>query len=327
MSSHDAWIDLLAANAVDPRMSGPVVAVHTAQRSLPLLESRVPLVWLHTRTPPWRDFHASPNCLPQARERLDGRRDPVAAQRLLQRAAMVVLAVPMDPREMNRLLPLLQALPEDRPLIVHGPRTAEGWAVLAAWPRLAGLVSLSATGWLARVSPAVLARLEHAGTGGVLPLGPSLAQQLVARLPRQLGVHLDLATASGHPRLRIRPHPVQCIATASLATEHQIVVDNRALFNARGMATLLLPWDGGAMVRLLLRNVRARVDNCVVACGSDELRPSTIDYTDAGAVLSLRAPAVAADRDTLLHLSLPRAAVPEDGFCDVGAVEFNVDLA
>lgn len=327
MSSHDAWIDLLAANAVDPRMNGPAVAVHTAQRSLPLLESRVPLVWLHTRTPAWRDFHASPHCLPQARERLDGRRDPAAAQRLLQRAGMVVLGVAQDARDMALLLPLLQALPADRPVIVHGPRSAAGWEVLSAWPRLAELQELKATGWQARVSPAVLARLESAGATGGLPLGPGLAQQLVARLPRQLGLHLDLATASGHPRLRIRPHPVQCIATATQATEHQIVVDNRALFNARGMASLLLPWDGAATVRLLLRNVRARVDNCVIACGRDELRPSSIDYTDAGAILSLRAPAVPADRDSLVHISLPRVAVPEDGFCDVGAVEFNVDLA
>ena len=32
-------------------------------------------------------------------------------------------------------------------------------------------------------------------------------------------------------------------------------------------------------------------------------------------------------QDALLHLSLPRDAVPGDGFCDIGAAEFTVETA
>ena len=80
-------------------------------------------------------------------------------------------------------------------------------------------------------------------------------------------------------------------------------------------------------MRLLLRNVRARVDDSEIALGTDTLQPSHLDYTERGAILSLRLPSIAHGRDALLHLSLPREAVPGDGFCDIGAAEFTADMA
>jgi hypothetical protein len=79
--------------------------------------------------------------------------------------------------------------------------------------------------------------------------------------------------------------------------------------------------------RVLLRNVRERVDDCEICIADHELSPSDLQYTEKGAILSLRLPMIGAGRDALLHLSLPRPAVPGDGFCDIGAAEFIADLA
>ena len=57
------------------------------------------------------------------------------------------------------------------------------------------------------------------------------------------------------------------------------------------------------------------------------LAPATVDYTDHGAFIRLSLPATAPGQDALLHLSLPRDAVPGDGFCDIGAAEFTVETA
>jgi hypothetical protein len=57
------------------------------------------------------------------------------------------------------------------------------------------------------------------------------------------------------------------------------------------------------------------------------LSAAAVDYTDHGAFLRLDLPAVSPAQDALLHLSLPRDAVPGDGFCDIGAAEFTVETA
>ena len=51
-----------------------------------------------------------------------------------------------------------------------------------------------------------------------------------------------------------------------------------------------------------------------------------IDGIDPPRVVKAESAAQAA-RDALLHLAVPRDAVPHDDFCDVGAVEYTAELA
>jgi hypothetical protein len=120
---------------------------------------------------------------------------------------------------------------------------------------------------------------------------------------------------------------VQIVAAGSQTLAHHIAHEGRALFNSRGLGSILLPWGAPCQVRLLLRNVRARIDTSAIALGENALAPATVDYTDRGAFIRLSLPATAPGQDALLHLSLPRDAVPGDGFCDIGAAEFTVETA
>jgi hypothetical protein len=52
-----------------------------------------------------------------------------------------------------------------------------------------------------------------------------------------------------------------------------------------------------------------------------------IDYTEYGAVLSLPPTEIESSRDALMFLSLPKTAVPQDGFCDIGAITQTLEFA
>ncbi|HSI60257.1 MAG TPA: hypothetical protein VLA16_22050, partial [Ideonella sp.] len=153
----------------------------------------------------------------------------------------------------------------------------------------------------------------------------ALAAELQRR--RRLDVHADTRPDTGAVRLRIRPDPVLLIAAGADTLAHHIAQEGRALFNTRGLATLYLPWGGDLTARLLCRNVRARIDDCEIGLGRHAVAASRIDYTDHGAIMTLKLPAIEPGRDALLHIALPRAAVPDDGFCDIGAAEFAVEMA
>jgi hypothetical protein len=73
--------------------------------------------------------------------------------------------------------------------------------------------------------------------------------------------------------------------------------------------------------------VRDRIDDGVIAAGGRAMPMAHLDYTDKGALMTLQVPSMAPGADALVHITLPRPAVPSDGFCDIGATEFLVDLA
>lgn len=322
----EPWIDLIAAAFAGPRMAGPAVVLHEAQRQLPLLESRVPVVWIHPQALATQDFLSLPRCRPLFRERLDATRDRDSQLDVMRRAGLRVLCVPENPRHVDILMAATAEASPAQAWLVYGEESAAGWAAVAPLLQQAGLAPVPGAPVRMLASVSVLDLLQHHGLG-TTGLSPRLAQELRRHLPGSLDLNLDLATQSGRPRLRLRADPVHFIAATSDSLAHHVVMEGRALFNQRGLASLLLPWDGCVQVRLLLRNVRARVDDSQIALGTDILQPSFLDYTERGAILSLRLPSIAPGRDALLHLSLPREAVPGDGFCDIGAAEFTADMA
>lgn len=323
----EPWIDLLAAALAGPRLAGPVAVLHEAQRVLPLLESRASVAWLHPHALAMQDFTLLPRCRPLFRERLDALGAPDDAADLLRRAGLRLLCVPDSPRHIRCLMGLTEHATAKESWLVYGDPQAAGWEAVGPLQQRAQLQELPGRGhlrWMAS-GPVVsaLAALGLTSAG----FTPELAQTLRQQLPRGLDLLLDLNTQSGRPRLRLRPEPVQFIAAAAPSLAHHVVMEGRALFNQRGLATLMLPWDGSAHTRLLLRNVRDRIDESEIALGEDTIQPSHLDYTERGAVLTLRLPAISLGRDARLQLSLPRRAVPDDGFCDIGAIEFMADLA
>jgi hypothetical protein len=119
---------------------------------------------------------------------------------------------------------------------------------------------------------------------------------------------------------------VSSIASNAEATRLLIGVRNKALFGPRGSASLLLPWEACASARLLISNIRGRIDGLLVALGERELVPGKISYTPHGAMVQLEfgPPLPAAGR--WLHLGLPRSAWPPQGCCELNAVEFTAEL-
>jgi len=76
-----------------------------------------------------------------------------------------------------------------------------------------------------------------------------------------------------------------------------------------------------------VRNVRDRIDSLTIAVGAKTILMNRIDYTEYGAVLSLPPTEIEPGRDALMFLSLPKTAVPQDGFCDIGAVTQTLEIA
>ncbi|MBQ0933787.1 hypothetical protein [Ideonella paludis] len=325
MSHAEAWIDLLATAASPLLPPGPVVVMHKAHRIFPLIESCRQVAWVQAQLGPFQDFVAHGEANPSLRLRLDAQRQAAESVELLGQAALRMVCIPHQPRDAADLLRVVEAC-ADRPgaWLVYGEPSAGGWSTFDAWLRQHALHEAADSSRLkVLMSDALLAVWPT----GSRQFGPALAEHLCRRVPASVHLKLDLETASGLPRLRLRVDPLQVIACAGETLVHHVVTERRALINARGLGSLMVPWDGCASARLLLRNVRARVDDCEICIADHELSPSDLQYTEKGAILSLRLPMLAAGRDALLHLSLPRAAVPGDGFCDIGAAEFIADLA
>jgi hypothetical protein len=262
--------------------------------------------------------------LPALRQRIDATQRPEDAARLLARAGLCLAAVPNDRAPAQAMAALAsKALLTRAPVLLYGAPQAAGWAAFDALIRQGALQPLQVDG--ARV----MASAGLAGTLGDNGLcDPERVLSLAAQLTRlrQADLHVE-RMAEGRLRLRLRIDPVRLVAAGSATLAHHIVHEGRALFNSRGLGALLLPWGAACQARLLLRNVRARIDGSEIALGPHTLAPSWVDYTEHGAFLRLSLPAVSLARDALLHLSLPRDAVPDDGFCDIGAAEFIVEIA
>lgn len=322
----DVWVDLFAAAAARNGAIGsglPVVLTDTL-RSLPLLESQGPVGWIHTAPWYYQDYMMVAHGQPAPRLRVDALAASGEAARMLRRASLCLAAVPAERGPALPMAALVsKALQARVPVLLYGPPAAAGWSAFEALIRQGALQPVQAAG--ARV-------LASAGLGGALgdaglrDFDRALALGAQLNRARQADLLLE-KLPEDRLKLRLRIDPVQLVTAGSPTLAHHIAHEGRALFNSRGLGAILLPWGAPCQARLLLRNVRARVDASAIALGEQALAPVTVDYTDHGAFLRLGLPAVTPGQDALLHLSLPREAVPGDGFCDIGAAEFSVETA
>lgn len=325
MRSLEAWMDLVAGALPWPQAQGSVVVCHEAPRLWPMLAHRQSLAWLHPQRLPYHELSAIPGGQPALRQRLSLSDAPDIIDAQLARAAGCVVVLPTQSAWVSAFASLLVRFQAGtgRPWLLAGSVDASEWAEALA--PLAGLDTFDLrTDHIRWVGPAsLLPRLK-----ALLP-GPRLDAQALSQLlthyrdlPR-----LQVDLASPHLSLRIRPEPVEHMASVSESTVHHAVAENRALFNDRGLGSIWVPWGAETASRMLLRNVRDRINDGVSAIGSRSLPMEWVDYTDRGAILKMRLPVTEAGHPALVHLSLPRNAVPTDGFCDVGALEFIVELA
>jgi hypothetical protein len=322
----DVWVDLFAAAVARNGALGnglPVVLTDTL-RSLPLLETQGPVGWIHTAPWQYQDYMAVAQGQPAPRLRIDAAGALADATRLLRRASLCLAAVPAERSPALPMAALVsKALQARVPVLLYGPPPAAGWAAFEAMIRQGALQPVQADGARVFASAGLAGLLGEAGLRDI-----ERAMTLAAQLARARQADLLLERLhDGRVKLRLRIDPVQIVAAGSQTLAHHIAHEGRALFNSRGLGSILLPWGAPCQVRLLLRNVRARIDTSAIALGENALAPATVDYTDHGAFLRLSLPATAPGQDALLHLSLPRDAVPGDGFCDIGAAEFTVETA
>ena len=303
---------------------GPPVVLTDSLRVMPLLESQGPIGWIHTNAWLYRDHMLVAHGQPAPRLRLDVQREPAEATRLLRRAGLCLAAVP-NTRQAGAVMAALvdKALQARVPLLLYGAARVGGWPAFEGLIRQGALQPVEAGGARVLASSGLAGALGEAGLHDV-----ERALALSAQLTRARQADLSVSVLSPDQlRLRLRVDPVQLVAAGSETLAHHIAHEGRALFNSRGLGAMLLPWGAPCQARLLLRNVRARIDRSEIALGSHTLAPRAVDYTEHGAFLRLSLPAVEPGQDALLHLSLPRDAVPGDGFCDIGACEFIIDTA
>lgn len=325
MSHVEAWIDLLATAASPSLPPGPVVVMHEAHRVFPLVESCRQVAWVQAQLRPFQDFVPHGDTHPSVRLRLDAREHALEATALLRRAALRILCIPHHPRDAAALLRVVEACGDlSGEWLIYGEPDAGGWSSFDTWLRRMPLHEPTDSPKLRILSTEPFNALWPASGP---QLGAVLATHLCRSVPSSVHLKLELETPSGLPRLRLRLDPLQVIACTGETLPHHVITERRALINARGLGSVMIPWDGCQSARVLLRNVRARVDDCAICLADHELSPADLQYTEKGAILSLRLPMLGAGRDALLHLSLPRPAVPGDGFCDIGAAEFIADLA
>lgn len=322
----DVWVDIFAAGLVRSGAigSGPPVVLTNTLRAMPLLESQGPVGWVHTAPSRYQDYVLVSQGQPAIRQRIDAVQKPDDTSRLLRRAGLCLAAVPPERAPAQAMAGLAtKALQARAPLLLWGAPQAAGWSAFDALMRQGALQPIKAGGARVMASAGLAGALGDAGLQDA-ERALALAAQLTRA--RQADLHID-RLGDRHLRLRLRMDPVLLVAAGAPTLAHHIAHEGRALFNSRGLASILLPWGAACQSRLLLRNVRARIDGSEIALGPHTLAPAWVDYTDHGAFLRLNLPAVAPSRDALLHLSLPREAVPGDGFCDIGAAEFTVETA
>ncbi|HEV8689463.1 MAG TPA: hypothetical protein VGQ91_04135 [Ideonella sp.] len=322
----DVWVDLFATSLARNGALGnglPVVLTDTL-RVLPLLESQGPVGWIHTSPWHYQDYVVVAQGQPAPRPRIDAAQAAAEASRLLRRAALCLAAVPAERASAQAMAALAaKALQARAPLLLFGAPQAGGWPAFDGLIRQGGLQPVEAGGARVLASAGLAGAMGDAGLHDV-----QRAVTLTAQLARARQADLLLEPlGDGHLRLRLRIDPVLLVAAGAGTLAHHIAHEGRALFNSRGLGALLLPWGAPCQARLLLRNVRARIDGSEIAIGRHALAPTSVDYTEHGAFLRLALPAITPGRDALLHLSLPREAVPGDGFCDIGAAEFTVETA
>jgi len=314
-------VELVAASLARSQVAENALAVviHESHRTLPILESAGATAYVNLKPLHHRDFRPVVGGLPAVKERVEAQADRSEANALLRRARIVVLCVPNDPAA-------IAALPEfdsaGKLCLIYGEPRAGGWSHIT--PRLRGgdFTPFEIAG--ARL---LISREAVDGVGGRQLLLPNGIGDLADRLAHQVPGVLQVESHAAGIRLRIKPDPLRLMVAATESLAHNLTQENRALFNARGVGALALPLEGRGSLQLLVRNVRDRIDSLTIAVGSKTILMNRIDYTEYGAVLSLPPTDIEPGRDALMFLSLPKTAVPQDGFCDIGAVTQTLELA
>lgn len=322
----NAWVDLFAANVARQGALGQGLAVVLTDslRVMPLLESQTPIGWIHTSACKFQDFIPVAHGQPSPRVRVDAAGQPADASRMLRRASLCLAAVSPDRERAAATAALAaKALQARAALLLFGMPQSAGWAAFDGLVRQGALQPVAAGGAQVLASASLAGTLGDSGLNDV-ERAIALAGQLSRA--RQADLHCE-RLEQGHLKLRLRIDPVHLAAAGSVTLAHHLAHEGRALFNSRGLGSFAVPWGAPCQARLLLRNVRARIDTLQIAMAGQSLAPLAVDYTEFGAFLKLALPPVEPGCDALLHMSLPREAVPNDGFCDIGAAEFTVETA
>jgi len=322
----DAWVDLFAASVARSGAlgNGLAVVLTDSLRVMPLLESQGPVGWIHSGPCHYQDYVPVAHGQPATRVRIDASAQPADAGRMLRRASLCLAAVSADrDRAAGTAALAAKALQARASLLLFGAPQAAGWAAFEGLVRQGALQPIEAGGMQVLASAGLAGALGDAGLNDV-ERAIALASQLSRA--RQADLHAERLD-NGQLKLRLRIDPVQLVAAGTATLAHHIAHEGRALFNGRGLTAIVVPWGAPCQARLLLRNVRARIDSLQIAIAGQTLSPLAVDYTDFGAFLKLALPAVPQGLEALLHLSLPRDAVPNDGFCDIGAAEFTLETA
>lgn len=295
------------------------VVVHERHRTLPLLEAAGATAYVNLLPTQHADFRPVPGGLAAVKERICAAACPEEAAQLSHRADALVVCVPED-RDAVAALPPFDFT--GRMCILYGEPRAAGWSHIT--PRLRGsdFTPFEIQGARLLVSREAVERI-----GGRQRLLPAGIAELAASIAQSMPLILATEPAGAGLRLRLRPDPLQVMVAGNETLVHNVAMENRALFNSRGIGALTLPFEGRGTLQLLVRNVRDRIDGLTVAVGSKLVPLTRIDYTEFGAVLTLPATPIERNRDALMFLSLPRSAVPDDGFCDVGAITQILELA
>jgi len=314
-------VELVAASLARSQIAENALAVviHESHRILPVLESAGSTAYVNLQPPRHIDFRPVPGGLPSTKERVCAQTDRAEAEALLRRARIVVLCVPNDPAAIAALPAFDSA---GKLCLIYGEPRAGGWSHIT--PRLRGgdFTPFEIGG--ARL---LISREAVDGVGGRQMMLPTGIGDLADRLAHQMPTVLQVESHAAGVRMRIKPEPLRLMVAGCEAVAHNLVQENRALFNARGVGGLALPLEGRGSMQLLVRNVRDRIDNLTIAVGGRTVLMNRIDYTEYGAVLSLPPTEVEPGRDALMFLSLPKTAVPQDGFCDIGAVTQTLEIA
>ncbi len=311
-------VDLVAASLASQFKFGLVTVVHESLRVMGMLESVCSTAYVNLRTPTFTDFRPVAGGLPTPKERISALSEPESAKALIERAGLVVMAVPGDPAVAARLP---AAKPGKQWWILYGDRRAGGWAHVSQLMRQSR-VALFEFG-----STRMLISADAADAiGGQRALMPDAALRHAESLAKSHPQRLAIDASSSPARLRMIAEPVRWIAAGNEWLTHNLLQEGRALFNTRGLGSLITPLTDRCTLLLLLRNVRDRIDDIVIAVEDEVLRPTRVDYTEHGAVLAINQPEFHASSDAVVHLELPRSAVPDDGFCDIGALSASLEL-
>lgn len=319
MTGAELLVDLLAATIARRGALRLATVVHEAMRVFPLLEGACSTAYVNLRPPLAHDFRPTRGGHPQPRERIDATAQSDTARELLARSQLTVIAIAGDS---EALVPMLQTQDLQRHLILYGETRAAAWSATAPMLKAGLLTPLDLAGVRLLLSREAV---ETLGGRGVLqaPFGVKLAEALVQAQPSRWSIQ----RSDQRLNLRMVADPLDLVATCTEMTAHNTMHESRALFSARGLGAILIPWSQPSVLQLLLRNVRSRVDDLMLALDDQLLVPTNVEYTEHGALLTIAVPAVPSTVDALLHLALPRTAVPNDGYCDVGAVQVTVELA